>query len=226
VVALGHRGSASAGRCWGASIDLVHVAAGSTERVLGPPLLCGDLLALGRDINTTYFTERSGTGVGTYSVGIGATHAVLLDLEMQGVSPTADFLVLPVDTRGRRVRGLGTRLFWPGTGGPLAYGRPGDPLIVRRVLAWSQDGSQAAVIGHTPSLRGVFLLDTSASGDRRRSATYVARDARDTAATFARDGTLYVAVDGLLLSYADGAVRPVPLPGGAPRPAGPILWLP
>lgn len=226
VVVLGHRRPASSDRCAGAAIELVHVTTGLGERELGRPALCGHLLALGRDIITTYFSARSGSRVGTYAVGIGVAHEVLMDHELQGVSPTTDFLMLPVDGRGSGLPGRGTVLYWPGRGGPLAFGRRASPLRVERVLAWSQDGSRAAVLGRGGTRRGVFLLDTSAGAQARRPGAYVAGAGRSTTAAFARDGTLYVQVDGLLLRYREGETELVPLPSGAPRPVGPILWLP
>ena len=224
VVVLAHQGGSRDG-CRRVSVDVVHVSTEVPERAVTLPHLCGGIVSLGRDINTTYFTARSEGSVDTYSVGIDAVHPVLSGYRLLGVSPAADFLATPAG--GRSTAGAGTSLFWLGTGGPIPYGTAHRPLRVDRVLAWSRDGSQAAVLGWDGVVHGVFVLDASAGSDERRLARFVGVvPGRSTFATFASDGTLYLSLDGVLVRYADGVTRQVALPAGVPQPMGPILWLP
>ena len=48
----------------------------------------------------------------------------------------------------------------------------------------------------------------------------------DVFATAAFDGSLYVTTLGDLYVYRAGHLAQIDLPDGAPRPAGPIAWMP
>jgi hypothetical protein len=43
--------------------------------------------------------------------------------------------------------------------------------------------------------------------------------------TFDGRGRLYLVANGEVFVAGDGPLRPLPLPAGAPRPSGPIVWI-
>ena len=65
---------------------------------------------------------------------------------------------------------------------------------------------------------------TTPGGIRVPSYVGLARD--PVAATAAFDGSLFVAMQGQLFVYREGRLTEVDLPEGAPRPAGPMAWMP
>jgi len=226
TVVVGRNRSAGQG-CPSILVDVVSVRTGSIQSGLAPGAMCGPLLSLGRSAAANYLTGRADDGFGLYVTGtVGVPHLLFGRVALLGSSPVSAFLL---ERRSAADQGPeptpGTLLRWRGTGGPVRFEQaPGLPLFTWRVLAWSRDGLQAAVFGFLGSVIGVYLLDV-APGQGPRAPVLVTRTPQADA-TFADDGTLYVSSRGRLLRFADGALGEVPLPEGAPAPAGPILWLP
>jgi hypothetical protein len=222
------------GGCRSVSIDVTDVNTGITQNVLEQPRGCGHLVSLGRSEATTYYTRSTPGDVGIFFTSVvGVPHLVLDGYGMLSVSPASDFLVVPADanTTGGPPFGSpggspgGAVLFWRGHGGPVRLGDAKDDLIVERVLAWSPDGARAAVLGSLGSRRGVFVLDAG-PGVERRAPTFVVSGGHDLGATFDDEGVLYLVIGGHMFSYLDGVLSDVLLPGEAPAPSGPIVWLP
>ena len=229
-VAVSSHGRPRADGCRPERIDVTDVNTGITQNVLDQLPGCGRLISLGRSGAATYFTRSASTGVGIYFTGVvGVPHLVLDGYGMLSVSPASDFLVVPVvgASGGGSPFGspVGTVLFWRGHGGPVPLGDANDDLIVQRVLAWSPDGAQAAVVGSLGPRTGVFVLDAGPGIDRRQP-IFVVPGGRDLGATFDDEGVLYLVIGGHLLSYVDGLLSDVLLPAGSPTPSGPIVWMP
>src|SRR5581483_9337039 len=222
---------------------------GGRGRAVGPPPRrvseqsrpCGRLLSLGLDGQLTYFTRASHGHVGIYYVGVDAAHRALFGYGMLDVSPASDFLVTPVETGDPRALALASRrtvLYWRGDGGPVPLGTGRRGLHVERTLAWSPDASEAIVAGRLGGSRGVYVVDAG-PGLTERSPRLVVAAGKRVGATFAPDGTAYLAIGGGLfassgpeLASAAGssstgtALVSIRLPDGAPRPSGPIAWIP
>ncbi len=224
-----------------AEIDLVSVRTLERQRVFEQSRPCGRLLSLGLDGQLTYFTRASHGHVGIYYVGVDAAHRVLFGYGMLDVSPASDFLVTPVETGDPRALALASRrtvLYWRGDGGPVPLGTGRRGLHVERTLAWSPDASEAIVAGRLGGSRGVYVVDAG-PGLTERSPRLVVAAGKRVGATFAPDGTAYLAIGGGLfassgpeLASAAGssstgtALVSIRLPDGAPRPSGPIAWIP
>lgn len=72
--------------------------------------------------------------------------------------------------------------------------------------------------------RGLYLLDTTPGGER--VPRYVGFTSVPAAGTATFDGSLYVALQGRVLLWRGDQLVEMDLPDGAPRPTGPIAWLP
>jgi len=223
------------GGCRYERIDVTDVNTGIVENVLEQRKGCGHLVSLGRSEAATYYTRSTPSDVGIFFTGVvGVPHLVLDGYGMLSVSPASDFLVVPAggSTTGGPPFGSsdgtpsGAVLFWQGHGGPVRLGDARKDLIVERVLAWSPDGAQAAMLGSLGSRHGVFVLDAG-PGVERRAPTFVVPGGHDLGATFDDQGMLYLVIGGHVFSYLDGVLSDVLLPGeDAPPPSGPIVWMP
>lgn len=220
------------------AIDLIRVETGDAERVFSRRNLCGDLLSVGRDGLATYFTRLSNDRLGIFYAGIGVAHLVLPDHALLSISSTSDMLVTPsesldvlrlgpvpsrasVDPPPISLRGA--VLYWRGRGGPVSLGDELDDLVVDRVLGWSTDASEVLVQGSLGERAGVFRVRTG-PGEEPRTPTFVVTASVRAAAAYADDGLAYLAVDGRLYAFEGSRLLEIPLPPGAPVPAGPVAW--
>ena len=147
-------------------------------------------------------------GVGALSLGPTGTY-LLADLPAT-VDPN-----LPV---------TGPLLVWPGGGAP----RPAvEGLDGTRVLGWMPGGGIAVVNGTLDGQRAMWLVNPSAG-----TAVPVLPSNRFdlgtafSGATFDRTGDVFGASAGVIVVATSNGTFPIPLPAGAPVPAGPIVWLP
>ena len=193
------------------------------ERTYHSTLFCGGIPTLGQTLATTYFTWERPGGTGVYFLGNGEPHRVLRGWSMLAVSPTSDLLVQPAPPPAAPAGGAA--LFWRGAPAPDPYhGSGGGRVQVSRILTWTIDADGALVEATVDGREGLYLLDTTPGGDR--VPRYVGIDSRPVFATAAFDGSIYVTMQGHLLSWRDEHLMEVPLPQGAPHPTGPIAWLP
>jgi hypothetical protein len=219
------------GDCSRVRIRLVSVRTREVAWALDDPGFCGPLLSISRSAAATYFTAPSGDRLGVYLTGsVGVPHLMFDDVAMLSAYPPAAFLFGDGSREaGRRDRSRiasdETLLGWHGVGGPLVVGSGGDPLVVERVLAWSGDGSEVALVGSVGTTSGVFRLDAgSGTGVREPEFVFGSRDVLD--ATFAVDGSLYLTRRDEILVAPDGSVARLALPERAETVTGPILWIP
>jgi hypothetical protein len=194
----------------------------SVERVFNDPDFCGRVRNLAEDVASTYLTLERRTrdptsSSGVYYIGNGRLHRVLADHEMLSMSPTADMLVRPVDDRG-------AELFWRNAAQPRPYLLGGDPLFIDDVLTWTTGADAALVVGRLGDRQGLFEVDTTPGGSA--VPRYVGTATGPASAASADDGSIYIATGSHLEVWRDGELSEVPLPGGAPVPAGPMAWLP
>ena len=145
------------------------------------------------------------------------------------LSTRGDFLITPVPRPGAGepygpARGLQLYYRSPSPSGPVPFGRRHQPLLVDEFLTWSSDAGDAYVLGLYRGVRGVYRI-TMGPGVGLRVPELVDRtDAATIEATVTVDGDLILLQDGELSLVRAGELRPLMLPPGAPRPAGPLLW--
>ena len=236
-VAAARSGTGERG-CGPASIVVADLNFDDREHVYEDPRLCGGFLSLARSgVRTTVSLARRGR-IGTFSVGYDVLHRELSGHVLLSASPMGDLLVTPAaggltglaPIRSRRPHPAtvarptgGTVVYWRGRGGPTPVG--GGGFIADRVLAWSGDGSRALVVGDLASAPGVYLTDAVPGGEERLDLVSPMTGAV-TGGTFAADGTAYFVMDGRVLTTRGGTAAPLQMPGDAPVPAGPIVWMP
>ena len=222
-------GHARGGGCAPVRINLVTVATSSEAWALDDPGFCGPVLSLSRSSAATYFTSASGDRLSVYLTGaVGVPHLMFDGLGVLSAAPPSAFLLSATAAQGtldaRPSRG-GTLLGWKGIGGPVTVGDGKEALTVERILSWSADGSRVALVGRLGDREGVYVLSAGA-GTGPRVPRFVMPAGRRMDATFDPSGALYLAVDGRIVVERGGVLAPLPLPGDAPAPAGPIVWTP
>ena len=212
----------------------------SSNGVLSQRILCSDLLSIVRGEALTFYTRASPTRVGTFFVGSTLSRLILHGYAVISVSPEGDLLVARVPQSKRRglrhaawqhdglwpFGRMGPAALYPlGEHSPSAIGSQDRELSIDRVLAWSPDGADVLVLGGMGEQLGVFRIPTAPDGESHEP-EFVAEIGEGIGATFAGDGTAFVSRAGRLFRVARGGLHPVPLPQGAPRAAGPVVWLP
>ncbi len=213
------------------TIDLVRLATLDRDRQYERDRLCGRVTTIGRASLVTFFTLRRDGRTDVYFAGVHA-HRILRDHTMVSVSPTSDLLVVPTpgesDTYGgAEVLGGDVSLFFRGLGdtGPIAYGTPGRPFALERVLAWTIDSLSVIAEGRWGELTGLFVLDGGA-GDGLDPPHFLGPSSGLASAAFSERGDAFVVDDSTLSYIRDGALIPMRLPADAPPPDGPIVWIP
>jgi hypothetical protein len=183
-------------------------------------VVCGRLTMLGRDLTRPYVTiERHGTA-SVYRVNFHTLVPVLHGYRGLSVSLNGDLLV-------RSSHGPGELLYYYPSGQPappVAITRLGRPLIADRVLGWNNDASAVYVLGSIGDVHGVFRITTAPEVEPRAPALVVRTDANDVSASPTPFGDVYVAIDGDVTFFDEGAPQPLTRPPGAPPVQGPILW--
>jgi hypothetical protein len=206
--------------CARVRIRLVSLPTRRVGWALDDPSFCGPVSSISRSAAATYFTAPSGDRVGVYLTGtVGVPHLVFDEAAMVSAYPPAAFLLDDVNPEAAE-----TLLGWRGVGGPISVGRGDQPLVIDRVLAWSPDGSEVALVGWVGETSGVFRLDAgSGTGVREPDLVLRSRDVLD--AAFAGDGSLFLTRRTEILVERDGSIARLTLPGGA-EAVGPVLWTP
>jgi hypothetical protein len=199
----------------------------SDVRYDGP--MCGLPLTIARDGTFIYVVAARGTAASMVFVGAGYTERFIEDHALVSLSTRGDFLITPVPRpgagqTGRPQRGLQLYYRSPSPSGPVPFGRRHQPLLVDEFLTWSWDAGDAYVLGVYRGVRGVYRI-TMGPGIGLRVPELVERtDAATIEATVTAAGDLILSQNGELSFVRAGELRPLPLPPGAPRPAGPMLW--
>ncbi len=222
VFATNRPRSGGCSRVW---IRLVAVRTREEGWALDDPGFCGPVVSISRSVAATYFTAPSGDRTGVYLTGsVGVPHLMFDEVAIVSASPPGAFLLAP--SAGGAASDAGeTLLGWRGVGGPMTVGRGDDPLIVDRVLAWSSDGAEVALVGSVGTTSGVFRLDAgSGTGVREPELVVRAPDVLD--AAFGMGGSLFLTRPADILVARDGKISRLPLPSGVRGLAGPVLWIP
>jgi hypothetical protein len=218
-----------AGGCSRVRIRLVAVLTQRVGWALDDPGICGPVVSISRSAAATYFTAPSGNRTGVYLTGsVGVPHLVFDEVSMVSASPPGASMFAPADTvdgEEHRRPPLETFLGWRGVGGPVTVGSGGHPLVIDRVLAWSSDGAEVALLGSVGATSGVFRLHAG-SGTGVREPELVVRSPDVLDATFAVDGSLFLTRAVEILVERGGSVSRLPLPEGMRDVAGPIVWIP
>jgi hypothetical protein len=204
-------------------VDRERLDLGRRETTYRRSRFCGEIPSLGQTFATTYITVRNATGTGIFFLGNGDPHEALHGWSLISTSPTSDLLVRPA---GADATAEGAALFWRGAERPEPYrgGATGGVVLVDRVLSWTTAADGALVVATVDGRSGLYLLDTTPGGDRVPRYVGVLREPVAAAPMF--DGSIYIASGGRLLRWSQERLTEVALPDGAPRPSGPIAWLP
>jgi hypothetical protein len=199
-------------------IDNWYVVAHHRERQFAG-VICGEATALGRDRLSSYVeVDRGPVPARTISlVSVGDLLPLVSNRELLSVSSESDLLVR--DPAGE------LQLYYHQTR-PIPVESGGRPFLPTRVLTWSADASQAFVLGAGgDGTKGVYRIVVGPRPRPRSPDLIFATDAEDAQATPTTDGDLFLATGGSVSRLHDGLLLPLPLPDGAPPPAGPILWI-
>jgi hypothetical protein len=183
--------------------------------------VCGSPIELDRDLTSPYLTlERHGTPT-VYRVGGGTLVPVLSGYRALSISLNGDLLV-------RRPNPDATlALYYPSgeRSDPTPIGDEGAPLIPERVLGWDGGANNAFVLGRAAGVRGVYEVRLPRRTSLRPPTLLVATDAADVSAAVTPSGPVYVAADGIVRAVQGTTVSFLPVPGDAPAPTGPLLWI-
>jgi hypothetical protein len=200
----------------------------SDTRYDGP--MCGLPLTIARDGTFIYVVAARPTTTSIVFVGGGYTERFIDDHALVSLSTRGDFLITPVPPRHGQTspppQGLQLRYRSPSRNGPVPFGRRRQPLLVDQFLTWSWDARDAYVLGHYRGVRGVYRITMGPGVGLRAPELVDQTDAATIEATVTATGDLILSQDGQLSFVRAGEVRPLTLPPGAPRPAGPLLWSP
>jgi hypothetical protein len=184
-------------------------------------VVCGQPTTLGRDLTQPYLTIEHGGTASVYRVNEDGLVSVLRGYRALSISLNGDLLV-------ERPRSPGSLLYdYPSALGqpPAPIGRPGEPLIARRVLGWSGDATSAYVLGRLGAVSGIYRIPVSPVVKPRSPELLLRTDAVDVSASTTPSGDLYASTDGTVSLVHDGSVRPLSRPDGAPEAVGPLLWI-
>ena len=158
-------------------------------RTVIPPLserqfaerVCGDILSVGRDSTSTYFTMWDGEDADILLAGYGRTQTILSDHALLSLSPASDMLVVPsrslaaVPLAPLAVRAadgppvstvFGSALYFRGLSTPRPFGGHGGRLWIDRVLTWANDSTSALVIGRYEDRAGLYQVEAGTLAPR------------------------------------------------------------
>ena len=215
--------------CFRRVVITTHLVSFGTSDIRYDGPMCGLPLTIARDGTFIYVVAARATTASIVFVGSGYTERFIEDHALVSLSTRGDFLITPVPRPGAgQTYGppQGLQLYYrsPSRSGPVPFGRRRQPLLVDQFLTWSWDAGDAYVLGLYRGVRGVYRI-TMAPGVGLRAPELIDRtDAATIEATVTAEGDLILVQDGELSFVRAGELRPLTLPLGAPRPAGPLLW--
>ncbi len=189
----------------------------SLERFDG--VRCGEPTAFARDRNLPYITLEHDEFPTTLRIGAGYMEPIVHGYRLLSVSAEGDLLVQ------RPGGGLALAYLSPQGTRPVPIGKPGTPLDPIRVLAWSEDASDAFVFGTVGGVQGIFRITVGPRPRPRRPVLLLVTNAVDLQATPTADGGLYVLTDGAISLVQGTRAESIAPPPGAPIPVGPVLWV-
>jgi hypothetical protein len=201
------------------TVDVREIAVGVAQRQF-QSRTCAFVLSVARASGTTYLSLVRGDRLSIDFVGYRVLHQILAGHKLESVSSANDMLVVPG-------QGQAARLFFRGTGAldPIPIASGVLPLELAFVLAWSSDASTALVVGQVGQQVGIYEVLVG-PGTSPRVPTFVTSVPDRAWAAYAADGTAFIVSGGRMFALRDGRVSFLPMPGGAPAPDGPVIWLP
>lgn len=218
-------------------VSAVNVGQPGRETVLHDTI-CGDVLSAGRTSLGYFLTILRTDGVDVVGVGYQDAGVLLEDHGVIDVSPGGQMLVTPgseflpelssdedPDDTPLRISGVASRYRLFG-GPPVDLLADSAPFRIERVLAYGDGGSRALVIGNQGRDRAaLWELPLSIAGTAPAIPRYIVGVRGFTAAAYANDGTAFVITDGRIWHLRNYRLTALPVPEGAPRPAGPLAWI-
>ena len=226
-------------RCPGSRYVISRVAAatGARREVGRGDIPCGRLLSVtgvGRHVYASLLRSgRPETGI----VAGGRLRTTWPGRVLVSAGPDGAWLTVAAD--GGVVRPLGV---WPGSPtGRLTVSSPPPPsgrsrgpasirdvgLFAERTVAWSQDGRAVVVSGILDDDRSMWLVRVGrGSATQLLPPNSVPLRSAFSGATFDDTGRLFVGSLGSIVVETPTGRSLLPLPPGAPTPAGPVAWLP
>ena len=179
----------------------------------------GSPTAFARDRNLPYITLEHDEIPNTLRIGAGYMESIVPGYRLLSASAEGDLLVQ------RPGAGLALAYLSPQGTRPVPIGEPGTPLDPIRVLAWSEDASDAFVFGTVGGVQGIFRITVGPRPRPRRPVLLLVTNAVDLQATPTADGGLYVLTDGAISLVQGTRAESIAPPPGAPIPVGPVLWV-
>jgi hypothetical protein len=219
------------------SVAAVNVASGTSEGVVRDEV-CGDVVSVGRTSLGYFFTIVGETGANLVGAGYRDAGALLHDHGMIDISPDGWMLVTPASefladeassdgspSAPIHVSGAASRF-------RLFGGRPDEllvdaqPLRILRVLAYSDEGTRALVIGRRGrDTAALWEIPLGSVGLDPQTPRFVVEVGGSTHAVYASDGTAFVLTGGRLWHLRNHRLTPLAVPEGAPEVAGPFAWV-
>ena len=199
--------------------------------------ICGDVVSVGRTSLGYFLTVLGGddanvVGVGYEDAGVLLAHHGVIDVSPGGlmlVTHASEFLpgqpAAEPDARPIRVSGEASRYRLFG-GRPVELLADAAPLRIERVLAYTDGGTRALVVGRQ-GRDGAALWEVplGISGSAPAIPRYVIQARGSTFATYANDGTAFVLTDARLWHLRENRLTQLEVPKGAPSPGGPLAWI-
>ena len=218
-------------------VTAVNVGQPGSESVL-QDTICGDILSVGRTSVGYFLTVMGPDDVNVVGVGYEDAGILLRNHGVIDVSPGGQMLVTPAteflpeqasegapDEQPLRVAGEASRFRLFG-GLPVDLLADAAPLRIERVLAYTDGGTRALVVGRQGRDRpALWEVPLGISGSDPAIPRYVIEARGATAAAYANDGTAFVLTDGRLWHLRDHRLAGLEVPEGAPRPDGPLAWI-
>jgi len=218
-------------------VTAVNVGQPGSESVLHDTI-CGDILSVGRTSVGYFMTVLGPEHVNVVGVGYEDAGILLRNHGVIDVSPGGQMLVTPAteflpeqpsggspDEPPLRVSGVASRYRLFG-GRPIDLLADAAPLRIERVLAYTEGGTRALVVGRQGRDRpALWEVPLGISGSDPEIPRYIIEVRGSTAAAYANDGTAFVLTDSRLWHLRDHRLTALDVPEGAPPPEGPLAWI-
>jgi hypothetical protein len=203
-------------------ITAVHLDVEGSEVVLDRAI-CGTVDAIGRT-TLGYFAGVVGpAGVDIVGLGYRDAGVLLEDHELLAISPGGELLVAPASRPGDPPR-ASALVYEQFRGRPVPYVVGGRAFRIAEVLAFSPGSVEALILGGPGRELGLWSVPLQRDGFAVGPVEVTEVGPRASAA-YASDGTAFVLVGAQLSVLRGNDLQPLDVPGGAPAPRGPIVWI-
>ena len=199
---------------------------------------CASLEGVQLSQRVTYLSLRGSDGSSVAFLSVGRLRTILRHYRLDSLSPANDMVVIPDAPANPRLpspsppssplpTAWSASLYFRGPASqlPTPYSDGGTPFVLDRVLAWDPNGTEAVVLGSAGDLSGFFRLVAAPPVGATQPAVYIGPAAADAQALYTGVGTRVIYTGGHFSRVYDGSSSPLPMPSGAPVPAGPMVWI-